>query len=157
MTLAKRLRAFLESLPESGQKPGSKPKPGTKLTVQGDGGKYLTRYTLAYLGPVGLHVHCFHRSDEDKELHSHPWAWAVCLILSGGYREERLTSEGVRSRDMTPGKINLLLRGGFHRTVMLDGESWSLIVTGPKATSWCFLDPGGLTPWREFVSKKGVR
>lgn len=38
---------------------------------------------------IGVYLHRFHRSDVDRELHSHPWAWSYSIILAGGYIEER--------------------------------------------------------------------
>jgi hypothetical protein len=47
----------------------------------------LERFTLIR-APFGqLRVHHFFRSDEDRELHDHPWAF-VTFILSGGYTEQ---------------------------------------------------------------------
>lgn len=43
------------------------------------------------LGLPGVYPHWFHRGDNDRELHCHPWEWSASLILWGGYREQRIT------------------------------------------------------------------
>lgn len=44
----------------------------------------------------GIYLHKFHRGDDDLATHSHPWRWAVSLILAGGYREERRLNKTCR-------------------------------------------------------------
>ena len=46
----------------------------------------MTRYKLLLTRWGNLYLHVFHRSDEDRELHDHPWGF-VSLILWGGYYE----------------------------------------------------------------------
>jgi hypothetical protein len=47
---------------------------------------YLTRWTILEIAGWSLKLHRFHRSDEDRDLHDHPWTfWS--LILLGGYYE----------------------------------------------------------------------
>lgn len=50
---------------------------------------YLTRWHLIRVGErFALMLHKFHRSDEDRELHDHPWSF-ITLILTKGYWEHR--------------------------------------------------------------------
>jgi hypothetical protein len=128
--------------------------------IYGELGPYLSRYTLAEL-PSGEHVylHRFHRSDADRDLHSHPWA-GRSLILRGGYREERrvgLTS-CILARNYTQGDINILEPDTFHRVDLLESECWSLFTTSAKVESWAFWnrDTGVTTPWREALLKRGL-
>jgi hypothetical protein len=114
-------------------------------TIRGlDGSPYLTRYMLLGLGKkIGrVRIHCFHRGDTDREHHNHP-LWALSLILRGGYREERLMRDGtVRVRDYGPGSLNLIMPRTFHRVDLIDGEAWTLIVSGPvHEEGWGFIDP----------------
>lgn len=109
---------------------------------------------------LGLCIHRFHVGD-DGELHNHPWRWAISLILAGGYREDRrviLSSRmppGVDSKEFRPGDINVLTAETFHRVDLLDGECWSLILTGPKTHSWGFWDSltGKYESWRDFLKR----
>ena len=108
---------------------------------------------------VAVFLHCFHRGDDDAELHDHPWRWSFALILSGGYREERRigTSEHVRVRLVRPGTINVIRGDDYHRVDLLSDEAWSLFVAGPQTgKTWSFWDrvTGAVTPWREFITRK---
>lgn len=50
------------------------------------GDKYLTRWYLFRRKSMGLFLHLFHRSDEDRAFHDHPWNF-ISLILWRGYHE----------------------------------------------------------------------
>ena len=50
------------------------------------GDKYLTRWYLFLRKRVAIFLHLFHRSDEDRALHDHPWNF-ISLLLWRGYRE----------------------------------------------------------------------
>lgn len=106
--------------------------------------------------PDGLHLylHRFHRSDGDNALHSHPWSWAYALILAGGYREERRDELHVNTRIVRPGRIVSLKNDDYHRVDLLENDSWSLFLAGPKASSWSFWDrfTGEVFHWRDFIA-----
>jgi len=145
-------------------------------TIRGENGSpYLSKYLL--LGQDGefapgcrLYLHRFHRGDLDHDLHNHPWEWAISLILVGGYQEQLHAlkkskfQDGlftlrweIGERDMLPGMVNVLLADTFHRVDLLDGECWTLFLTGPKTQSWGFLNDSGIfTPWREQLKKHGI-
>jgi hypothetical protein len=109
------------------------------------GSNYLTRYYLAGwnreqqrpTGP-GLYLHHFVGSDS-RDVHSHPWRWAASVILVGGYREERCTSDGkLALRDFYPGDVNVIHADDRHRIDLLGPECWSLFFTGPYLQDWTF-------------------
>lgn len=111
----------------------------------------------------GLYLHRFHRSDDAGDLHSHPWRWAVSLILRGGYVEERYVEDGVskelpiRVRRFRPGMINLLTKTTFHRVDLVGGrECLTLLMVGPKFSSWGFRrrDTGEFVPWRDYIAER---
>lgn len=103
-----------------------------------------------------LYLHHFHRSDVDRELHNHPWEWAVSLILVGGYTEERRVGDGVRVKLFLPGELNRIGQNDFHRVDLVEDDAWSLFLVGPKVSGWGFWDraSGAVTPWREFLAGK---
>jgi hypothetical protein len=140
-------------------------------TIKIDGKPYLTRYFLTGKNTretgerPHLFLHHFHMSDQDRELHDHPYT-GLSLILRGGYVEERKSvirldlalaqdasnvtksvvqvpvySE-VRVKTFLPGMLNRLRLGDFHRTVLIDEENgaWTLFLTGRRKTDWGFLD-----------------
>ncbi len=83
-----------------------------------EGGRpYLERYYLCSLGEIRIYIHRFVGSDPDRGLHSHPWTWALSLVLSGWYFEERFsgTDTPVFRRVRW---LNCLLGESFHRVVM---------------------------------------
>lgn len=78
---------------------------------------YLERYFLCAFGGLRIYLHRFTGSDPDRGLHSHPWSWAVSLVLAGWYFEERFsgTDQPVLRRVRW---LNILLGESFHRVVM---------------------------------------
>ena len=112
----------------------------------------------------GVYLHRFHRGDEDREHHSHPWDWSFSVILVGGYREERRVKRWVWDRWVyeieehirLPGTFNAIGKDDFHRVDLIDGECWTLFVAGPKVDTWGFWDreTNQFFPWREFVDRK---
>lgn len=101
----------------------------------------------------GVYLHKFHRGDDERELHNHPWAWALSLVLVGGYIEERRTrNDTVTVRAVRAGDFNWITASTFHRVDLLDGEAWTLFVVGPKWSGWGFWnrDSGQFWPWREY-------
>ncbi len=131
-----------------------------KRVIHGGNGPYLTRYKLHDFED-GRHVylHFFHRSDEDRELHNHPWS-GKSLILTGGYLEERrLEDDRIGYFTYAPGSVSILAPQTFHRVDLIQPETgcWTLFLTGAKEQSWGFWnrDSGVYTPWREFLAEKG--
>lgn len=111
--------------------------------------------------PFGLYLHRFHVSDLDRELHNHPWKWALSFILSGGYREDRRILTGIwvdsiETKAVRPFRFNWITCETFHRVELVDEDAWSLILVGPKFGGWGFWDAvtGVFTPWRPFLEKK---
>lgn len=105
---------------------------------------------------VGLYLHRFHRGDNDRELHNHPWKWSVSLILAGGYREERRQGDIVVERVLRPGRLNWIGHDDFHRVDLIDGEAWTLFLAGPKVSTWGFWNraTGLFLHWRDFLASK---
>ena len=78
---------------------------------------YLERYYVCSFLGTKVYLHRFVGSDPDRGLHSHPWSWAVSLVLSGWYFEERFsgTDQPFIRRVRW---LNILLGESFHRVVM---------------------------------------
>jgi hypothetical protein len=134
--------------------------PIKKETIWGNAGPYLTRITLFSLGKKGirLKLHQFHRSDEDAELHSHPWKWGIAFVLWGGYVEERWDGTKVVTKTVYPGMINIIRRDTFHRVDLRKSSAWTLFLVGPILDTWYFLDPktGKRWYWKDFIKMKGL-
>lgn len=142
------------------------------------GNEYLRRYTYRSLGwfpgdkptPFSIYLHHFIRPDDDRELHSHPWKWAVSVTLAGGYVEERFPTECDTCGHPQDGyhkvtrrtrflSVNFIRGTDYHRVASLHGkETWTLFIAGPKASSWGFWVPGrGHVEWRTFLTEKGMK
>ncbi len=134
-------------------------------TIMVGGKPYLTRYFLTgtptrQVGEgCSLRLHHFHQSDQGRDLHNHPWeGWS--LILKGGYIEERMgepvvikiPKEGIhnfyesvsfpttRFHYLSPGSINRIRRGDYHRAELIDpvGGAWTLFFAGKRTQDWGF-------------------
>lgn len=146
-----------------------------RVIIGGDQQPYLSRFQLLNFGRARgrLWLHRFHRGDEDRELHNHPFAWSGSLVLSGGYEEERLShivraSSPGEADDLTcsvtrhfyePGSVNIIYADTFHRVHLPRGEAWTIFVSGPILRKWGFLDlsTGVYKDSRTFLTEKGLR
>lgn len=102
----------------------------------------------------GMYLHHFHRGDDEMELHSHPWKWAVAVILAGGYVEERRVGVRVHRRICKPGHVSFIGQNTFHRVELLEHDAWTLFVCGPKVARWGFWNRDTLQylDWYDFIS-----
>lgn len=119
---------------------------------------YLTRHYV-FRKPVwwmpSVYIHCFHSSDEDFELHNHPFDYSFSLILSGSYKEEyRVGIKGnyqVKSRILKPGMTNYVPANKFHRVDLLNDKVWTIFISGRKTQDWGFWnrDTDEYVQWEE--------
>lgn len=131
---------------------------------------YLTRYYLAgntksvtQKGDAkgwGLYLHHFHRSDDAGDLHSHPWRWAVSLILRGGYAEEFIECGPrgqIQVRWREAGQLNLIRPTTYHRVDLHRGDTWTLFFSGPRCASWGFVlrETRQFIPWKQYRANGG--
>ena len=83
--------------------------------------------------PFGCSValHKMTAEDDPDCYHSHP-AWAIRIILRGGYVEEM---PGGACRRWRPGMVGIVRPSLFHRIHWIpDGVSYSLWLRGPRIT-----------------------
>jgi len=112
---------------------------------------YLSRFDLARWRGFVLRLHYFHRSDEDPEMHDHPWSF-ISLILVRGYIEE--TAKGYRRK--YPGMILWRPASWAHRVILPKGrQSLSLVLTFPGRREWGFYTKDGWMHWKKFLKAKG--
>jgi hypothetical protein len=116
---------------------------------------YLLRW---YLIPrnrfLNVYLHCFMRSDDDRALHDHPWA-NLSILLRGRYVEHTIRAGGVSvRRELCAPAVRPRLLGSFaHRVELIDGECWTLFITGPKYREWGFHCPEqGWIHWKDFTA-----
>ena len=111
-----------------------------KTIYRADHSLYLTRYYI-FRKPVrwmpSLYLHCFHSSDADFGfLHDHGWEYSCSLILKGSYQEEYRVGDNVKSRILSPGKINFIKSSKFHRVDLITPKVWTLLFSGWKKKDW---------------------
>jgi len=109
------------------------------------GKPYLERYYLGKLFGHTCYLHRFVSSDDERNIHDHPWALSVALVLTGGYSEERLkwfspdTGWHSVTRKLFPGKPNIIRGHHFHRITKPKPETWTLFIHSKRVKGWGFL------------------
>ncbi|MEM7003508.1 MAG: hypothetical protein AAF529_22165 [Pseudomonadota bacterium] len=100
--------------------------------VYEDGLPYLERWIIWF--GFTIRVHCFHKGDDDRAFHDHPW-WFVTIPLRP-YQE--LTPDG---QEQTLKRFRPQYRSAYHRHIVRliqPGPVWTVILTGPKSKEWGF-------------------
>lgn len=125
--------------------------------IHTEGKPYLLRFFVKHSGKLpGIYLHYFYRSDSDRHLHNHPWANSLSLILSGGYEETRQTpakSPQIKTKIFTPGSINLIGMGDFHKVTLLSNETWTLFVSINRTQTWGFWVENHFVPHDEYFTR----
>lgn len=125
--------------------------------IHTEGKPYLLRFFLKHSGKLpGIYLHYFYRSDSDRHLHNHPWAKSLSFILSGGYKETRITpSKGlnIKTRFLTPGCLNRIGIDDFHKVQLLSDQTWSLFISMNRTQTWGFWVDGRFVPFTEYFSR----
>lgn len=114
--------------------------------------------------PLRVYLHFFFRGDSDRELHNHPKKWAMSLILTGGYEEERWDPVKGKTffRTVRPLTFNTICKEDFHKVTLLKPEEgcWTLFFSKGRehesdGTDWGFLNAETLeyTPWGKYVQR----
>ena len=93
-----------------------------------------------------VYVHQILRSDEDPDMHDHPFAF-VSLVLRGGYFERVRTAEGqMYGATRRPLSIVWHPTSDFHRLKVPARGAWTLVFAGPRTHE----------PWGYWTSKGWV-
>lgn len=115
------------------------------ITVKGE--PYLERYYLGRLFGMTAYLHRFVSADGDREVHDHPWKFAMSFVLCGGYVERRMLSmshkevDGVitKLRRVRVGMPNVLLPTSFHQIVSVRPNTWTLFIHSKPFKKWGFV------------------
>ena len=118
------------------------------VITNAEGDPYLCRYRLLRLPFFKVYLHHILRSDEDVELHDHPWHF-VSVILWRGYVE--VLPGGARL--VRPGSIIRHRATDSHRLI-LDHPAWTLVFGTGKKRVWGFHAHEGWMPYSDFFDRK---
>ena len=121
-------------------------------TFTGVSGPYLTVYTLLRVAGISVCIHHFHRGDEDRDCHDHPFSF-LSLVLRGRYREHFHDGSWADR-----GPCSLALRSSLHRhrIELLRRPCVTLCVKRAVDRDWGFWSDGTFVPWREYLRSKGL-
>lgn len=125
-----------------------------KFEVKNDeGDTYLIRYRLIKTPWFGIYLHRILRSDDDRDLHDHPFSF-LTLILKTGYVEQ--TPGGKKWK--RPGSIIWHRAEDLHRLEIPEGKTtWTFFIRGPKRRSWGFATEDGWIDWRVYLDYKRIK
>jgi hypothetical protein len=116
---------------------------------------YLLRWWIIPRNKVfNIYLHRFMRSDDDRALHDHPWA-NLSILLRGRYAEHTINAGGVNVRtERRAGEWKLRPFGSMaHRLELIDGECWTIFITGPRYREWGFhCAEQGWIHWKRFTA-----
>lgn len=123
---------------------------GPHFVVGGLDRPYMRRWHILPRNPFfNVYLHCFHRDDDDRARHDHPWV-NMSILLSGRYREVTATGR----KEYRAGHVICRRADYAHRVELINGQRcWTLFVTGPKVRNWGFHCPLGWIPWQDFVDQ----
>ncbi len=127
----------------------------------------LKRWVLWRIPAIGNYIHKFFRSDYDRALHDHPWAF-ITIILKGGYYEVHDQTRDGSQETLWHGVGSVLVRPAQwrHRVVLPeylgeDGQmhyrpSWSFVIVFRREQNWGFFLPTGWCWWRKHDAHNNI-
>lgn len=132
---------------------------------------YMERYWIIpkkpYL-PFAARLHHILRSDNDRDLHDHPWDYAS-YILDGGYWEILPKSQkqpfaddrdenNVTKTWWGPGSFRTASATTRHRLIVPAGKTaWTLFIHRPKSRDWGFGTPNGWVHNEQYFQEFGEK
>ena len=121
-----------------------------------DGSPYLVRYHLLWTPWFRVKLHHILRSDEDRELHDHPWNF-TSILLWEGYHEVNSIPGHVGLPDWPrrhrAGTVIRHKATDAHRLI-LDAPAWTLVFVGGKKRVWGFHTDRGWVDFKTYLNQK---
>jgi len=117
---------------------------------------YLLRWHLIPRNPfINIYLHCFKDSDQNREMHDHPWC-ALSVILKGMYGDHTENGFTILKAGDWQFRLNAFKA---HRIELIDGECWSLFMTGPRFRNWGFICRNDIgqkrwVPWEKYCDAR---
>ena len=118
-----------------------------------EGGPLFTRFYLFQCPFFALYVHHFHRSDNDRHVHDHPWSF-VTWLLSSGYWEHvpelPMFPAGTQVRFWRR-RFSVLWRPAeWQHWVEIERPVWTLVLRLRKRREWGFWTHLGWIDWKTY-------
>ena len=115
------------------------------------GQDYLTRWYFLRGKWGSVMLHFFHRSDEDRGLHDHPWSF-ITLILWRGYHE--VTPQGRKRK--WPGMILFRRAEWRHRVELINEKpAVTLVLHFRRRRKWGYVTKEGWIEHGEWWNNQG--
>lgn len=122
---------------------------------QGGGRPYLQRYYVCSIFGLRVYLHRFIGSDPDRGLHSHPWSWAISLILSGHYYEERFTGDLIKQDIRKVSRFNFLVGESHHRVIL--PRDFLMSLTAEERAYEHEIEAAPAECWSLFIHRAGSK
>jgi hypothetical protein len=120
------------------------------FVIGGHESPYLKRWYVFPRNTWGnIYIHEYHRPDDDRALHDHPWR-SFSLCLSGTIID---VTKSV-TKPVSVGDVALRSANNAHRIDLPPGQigQRTLFIMGPRVREWGFHCPKGWVPWKEFTA-----
>jgi hypothetical protein len=123
-----------------------------------NGLQYLARLRLIQTPWFGIYLHDIFEPDGDRDCHNHPWPFAS-IVLRGSYDEYVYPNPGGKGwmgyieKHHPRFSIHFMGRDSAHRIVRAAPGLKTLILTGPRKSTWGFFREGQFIPWDEYEHK----
>jgi hypothetical protein len=116
----------------------------------------LIRYILFRVPKFGVYVHHLLRSDYDRSLHDHPFAF-LSILVKGQYTEHHnQTIDGKEIAALRPRWSVMLRPAEWRHRLELSEPAWSLVFVGPRVRRWGFFLPTGWCHWRRHNPQSNI-
>lgn len=127
-----------------------------KEIVSKEGKVHFRRYRLLSTPWFSLYLHQICRSDEDVDMHDHPWDFES-MILSGSYAEfSKYPPEfdDVEYNKFYAGDCIKHNAEDAHRIYLLSPEVWTLVFTSGRNREWGYQTSEGWINHEEYRRRK---
>lgn len=118
------------------------------FVIEGFTGPYLCRYKLFRSKSFKVFIHHILRSDEDGELHDHPWNFVSFILWSGYIEVLPWGSRLLRAWSLVKHRAT-----DAHRLIM-DRPAWTLVFVTGKNRTWGFHTKAGWMSYKDFFNQK---
>lgn len=99
---------------------------------------HFQRYRVISTPWFKIYLHRILESDQDKDLHSHPWDFKS-LVIKGSYKEYYAIGPYwglVKERTFKPFQVNSYDHNNVHKIEVMNGPVWTLFFTNGRLYEW---------------------